>query len=358
MHVDGFRFDEAPILLRTETGALADGSPLLQAMAEDPVLNSCRFISESWDAGGAYTLGNFAAKYGWSEWNGKFRDTVRSFVKGTDGFAGIFASCICGSSEVYGKNSSPTKSINFITCHDGFSLYDLVSYNSKHNEANNEGNRDGIDNNLSWNCGSEGGTEDPHILTLRQKQMRNMILALVVSRGTPMILMGDEYGHTKQGNNNAWCQDSALNWFHWNSLAVDTYGLARFTSLCLRFRSNHHLLCAEKFVGSADIEWHGTTPNNPDWSPTSRLVAFTLKDVANSVYIFVAFNAYWTPKDVELPHPDKVWLSVINTAQAPPNDFCEENPPPAPIRCVAHGPNTSSVLTMEPYSSMLLIAAM
>eukprot|EP01105_Mastigella_eilhardi_P022540 TRINITY_DN5558_c0_g1_i5.p2 TRINITY_DN5558_c0_g1~~TRINITY_DN5558_c0_g1_i5.p2 ORF type:complete len:262 (-),score=70.07 TRINITY_DN5558_c0_g1_i5:40-825(-) len=260
------------------------------------------------------------------------------------------ARCIAGSSEVY--RTSPRHSINFVTCHDGFSLRDLVSYNTKNNLANGEANRDGIDDNCSWNCGSEGPTTDPEIDRLRQRQMRNFVVALTVSRGTPMLLMGDEYGHTKGGNNNAWCQDGLLNYFDWDAAEEDRDGLARFVSLCLQFRADHTLLCAERFVNEKDIEWHGADGGAPDWSRSSRFVAFTLKDTARSEFLYVAFNARWEPADVRVPRADScVWLRVADTALPPPHDFVPYNPPPAAL-------TASGTYHMPDHSTVILCAAM
>lgn len=348
--VDGFRFDEATILARDERGTLEQRNGLLWAIARDPCLSKCLMIAESWDAAGGYQQGHFAREHGFAEWNGRFRDTVRSFVKGTDGFAGQFASCLAGSTELY--PDSPRFSINFVTCHDGFSLRDLVSFNVKHNEPNGEGNRDGVDSNLSWNCGHEGIDPPPpaEVVELRERQMRNFLVALFVSRGVPMIKMGDEVGMSHGGNNNPWCLDGPVNWLNWSALYEGGSGmwLSRFFNALSTFRRSRTLIRTPTSFTDRDVEWHGLEPGKPDWSPNSRFVALTLKNPASAEYIFVAFSAYWHEVTVHLPRcGDSVWLTFVNTSNPPPNDITDSNPPPVP----------GDSVTMKPYSSIILIAS-
>lgn len=217
MHVDGFRFDLASILTRDKDGSVLSNPPLIEEISKDPVLAHVKMIAEAWDAAGLYQVGSFPSFGKWAEWNGRYRDTVRRFWKGAGGQTGIFATRLCGSEDLYGLRS-PYHSINFVTAHDGFSLHDLVSYNTKHNLANGESNRDGSNDGESWNHGIEGPTSDPNILHLRERQLRNFFFTLLTSQGVPMLLMGDEYGHTKQGNNNTWSHDNRLNWFQWDTL--------------------------------------------------------------------------------------------------------------------------------------------
>ncbi len=291
MHVDGFRFDLASILVRSHDGIPLANPPLIEALSQDPILADTKLIAEAWDAGGLYQVGSFPGKGVWAEWNGKFRDDVRSFMKGSDGIVGTLATRISGSEDLYGKGHFSNKSINFITCHDGFTLADLVSYNGKHNENNGEGNRDGDNNNLSWNCGAEGATDDPAILGLRERQRKNFHVALMVSQGVPMILMGDEYGHTKGGNNNTWGHDSRLNWFQWDTLEKNA-PFFRFYQQMIAFRKAHPVLMRGSFLSQKEITWHGTEPEKADWSGKNRFLACSLHDAPNHYTLYIAFNAF------------------------------------------------------------------
>lgn len=327
-HVDGFRFDLASIFTRGQDGKVLDLSPIIDRISQDPILSHCRLIAEPWDAAGLHQVGRFS-QYSWSnqeqwmEWNDDFRCTVRCFLKGTPGFAGKFATKLCGSEDQYGKEGSPLNTINYIVSHDGFTLKDLVSYNHKHNEENDEGNRDGMDNNNSWNCGTEGSTTDSHILALRERQMKNFCMALLLAKGVPMISMGDEYGRSKNGNNNTWCQDTEQNWFLWNELCK-CQSLHRFWKELIAFRQSHAAIRKDRFLTRDDIAWHGTSPYIPDWSEASRFVAYTLMDKDNDEYLYVAFNAGFTPVQVWLPEPPKgkVWVRIVNTGLLPPQDVC------------------------------------
>jgi glycogen operon protein len=282
-HIDGFRFDLAAILGRDAWGYPLSNPPLLETLAFDPILAKCKLIAEAWDAGGLYQVGSFPAYGRWAEWNGKYRDNIRKFLKG-DGTVGDAAQCLQGSPNLYAhQGRGPATSINFITAHDGFTLADLVSYNDKHNEANGENNNDGCNDNDSWNCGAEGWTDDSGINALRSRQMRNAIAMLMVSQGVPMILMGDEVGLRQNGNNNTYCHDNELNWLNWDLLKTNA-SLFRFVKNSIAFRNAHPVLRNKyhfqnrDYVGSgyADITWHGTQAWNADWSPSSRTIAFML----------------------------------------------------------------------------------
>ncbi len=335
-HIDGFRFDLAAILGRDPWGAPLSNPPLLETLAFDPVLAKCKLIAEAWDAGGLYQVGSFPAYGRWAEWNGKYRDTVRCFLKGDPDRAADMAQRLQGSPDLYSRGGrGPTASINFITCHDGFTLSDLVSYNEKHNEANGEANRDGANDNNSWNCGREGCTDDPEVTSLRTRQMKNAAAMLMVSRGIPMILMGDEVGRSQQGNNNAYCHDSKLTWLDW-SLVEKNAELLRFFSKCIAFRRAHPVLRGstffrgEDYVGSGlpDISWHGTRPWQPDWSEASRVVAFMLCGAhakggsAKDDTLYIAMNTYWDSLEFELPSPGegRKWHVFANTSAPSPSD--------------------------------------
>lgn len=324
MHVDGFRFDLASILTRAENGAPLPNAPIVEAISLDPILADVKLISEAWDAGGLYQVGGFYPGTRWSEWNGRYRDVVRRFIKGTPGHKTAFATALCGSQDLYGWRHSPTCSVNFITAHDGFSLADLVTYNGKHNEDNGENNRDGFDHNDSWNCGLEGHSSNKKIVQLRERQIRNFHLALMLSQGVPMVSMGDEYAHTRHGNNNTWCQDNELNWFLWDKLDVRP-GFHRFFRSLIHFRKNQPLLNRETFLEDKDITWHGLTPKNPDWGSDNHFVAFTLNQDGRPA-LYAAFNASHLPQTITIPTPSPGthWYWVVNTHHSPPDDFFDE----------------------------------
>lgn len=326
MHVDGFRFDLASILSRAENGAPLGNAPIVDAISQDPILADTKLIAEAWDAGGLYQVGGFYPGNRWNEWNGRYRDVVRRFIKGTSDHKTAFATALCGSQDLYGWGRAPTCSVNFVTAHDGFSLADLVTYNEKHNEENGENNRDGFDHNDSWNCGIEGHSSNKKIVYLRERQIRNFHLALMISQGIPMISMGDEYAHTRHGNNNTWCQDNELNWFLWNRLDFRP-GFYRFFRSLIDFRkTHHHLLARETFLEDKDITWHGLTPSNPDWGNDNRFVAFTLNS-DQSPELYAAFNAGHVTQTIHLPSPGegKQWHWVVNTHNPPPDDFFDED---------------------------------
>lgn len=326
MHVDGFRFDLASILTRDQDGSPLENPPLIEAINADPVLSKVKLIAEAWDCGGLYQVGSFPGKGKWSEWNGSYRDVVRRFIKGTDGQAAAFAQVLSGSENLYGHTQHPYRSVNFVTAHDGFTLRDLVSYQEKHNLANGEGNRDGANTNESWNCGYEGKTTNRKTLKLREQQMRNLHLALMLSLGIPMLCMGDEYQHSRQGNNNGWCQDNALNWFQWNQISRHK-PFFRFYQLCIQLRKSHPLLRRAAFLSEDDIDWHGKMPYAPNWDGANRLVAYTLKDPNLHRSLYVAFNANFKLASLTLPEPPHgtKWYRLIDTSLTSPHDF-EEQP--------------------------------
>jgi isoamylase len=329
MHVDGFRFDLASIFTRNSLGIPIGYGPLLEALTEDPILSSAKLIAEPWDAAGLYQVGGFVPdKIRWSEWNGKYRDSVRRFIKGELQAKGEFATRLSGSQDLYDARS-PLSSINFVTAHDGFTLSDLVSYNQKHNIENGEENQDGSDANWSWNCGIEGASTNPKVINLRKKQMKNFHLALMVSQGIPMILMGDEYGHTKKGNNNTWCQDNNLNWYNWDTLQ-DNSEFYRFYKGLIHFRKKHSLLKSPFFLTSTEIEWHGIDPYKPNWDAPEQFLAFLLKDPECKNDLYVAFNAQDKAVTVHLPKisKDSRWHMIVNSAAQSPDDFFEEDMAP------------------------------
>ena len=348
MHIDGFRFDLASILTRNEQGHPLVDPPIVRRIAEDPLLANVKLIAEAWDAAGLYQVGNFPSYGRWAEWNGKYRDIVRKFIKGTDGNAGPFAGIVSGSQDLYNYEGKPYFSINFVTAHDGFSLLDLVSYNNKHNLANGENNQDGANDNESWNCGHEGPTNNAKILMFRQRQMKNFFVALMISVGTPMMLMGDEYGHTHGGNNNTWCHDGPINYFLWNQLQQEKE-LFRFFKSMIAFRKNSPLLRRTEFLQTDDIDWHGINPFDPDWSASSRFIAYTLKDKAKENHLYIAFNATDTRPTIHLPPApaNKKWYRIVDTALATPNDYIDNPTQFQPQKVICK---------MEAYSSIILMA--
>ncbi|CDF32121.1 Isoamylase glycoside hydrolase family GH13, Hsp33 [Chondrus crispus] len=321
MGVDGFRFDLASILCRGVDGEPLADPPIIERMTKDPTMRDVKLIAEPWDCGGLYQVGTFPHFGVWAEWNGKFRDCVRRFVKGDGGMIGEFATRLCGSQDLYGDGRKPFHSINFITAHDGFSMHDLVAYDKKHNHQNGENNNDGEAHNNSWNCGAEGDTSDGNILALRRRQMKNMLVALLVAAGTPMLTMGDEYGHTKKGNNNGWCQDSELTWFDWGAAKADKHGLMRFTSKLVRLRRSVSSLQHDTFLSDRDIAWHGSNGGQPDWKSSYNFLAMSFKGACE---IYVAFNAGGESRDLQLPHVHGGWERVIDSNLEPPKDFADE----------------------------------
>ncbi|GAA2752362.1 glycogen debranching protein GlgX [Kitasatospora cinereorecta] len=313
-HVDGFRFDLAAILDRAPDGTPLADPPLLEQLAHDPVLRHCKLIAEAWDAAGLYEVGTFPAYGRFAEWNGKYRDTVRRFLKGDPGTAGELATRLAGSPDLYAGRGTAA-SVNFVTAHDGFTLHDLVAYNDKHNEANGEGGADGADDNNSWNCGAEGPTGEPEVRRLRLRQMKNAVALLLTSQGVPMLLAGDEFARTQQGNNNTYCQDNELSWLDWGLLDTNAE-LHRFVRRMIAFRQDHPVLRSGVHP-TTEIAWHGVRPGEPDWSESSRLLALTRTGDGEQIYL--AANAHWEAHELELPTPGagSSWCLIADTATDP-----------------------------------------
>src|SRR5438093_703390 len=310
MHVDGFRFDLAAILGRDESGEVMPHPPVLWDIESDPALAGTKLIAEAWDATGLYEVGSFIGD-SWKEWNGRFRDDVRSFFRGEEGSVGRFADRLLGSPAIYGhKEREVEQSINYVTCHDGFTLNDLVSYDQKHNEANGEHNRDGANDNRSWNCGVEGPTNDPAVEKLRNRQVKNFLAVTMFSAGMPMFLMGDEARRTQYGNNNAYCQDNEISWFDWTLLANHT-DVHRFVTLLNARRLLRDLepegqrVSLNRLLRGANLAWHGVKLGQPDWGETSHSIAFTVEVRREKLLFHLILNAYWEPLDFELPRVDK-----------------------------------------------------
>ena len=329
--MDGFRFDEGSVLARDENGMPVAHPPVVWQIELDEDLMDSKVIAEAWDAAGLYQIGGFPGDR-WSEWNGRYRDDIRRFVRGEPGVVGALATRVAGSSDLYqAQGETPANSINFVTCHDGFTMNDLVSYNVKHNDANGEGNRDGIDDNLSWNCGVEGVTDDPEIDALRTRQVKNFATILMLSRGVPMILAGDELRRTQRGNNNAYCQDNELSWIDW-SLAETNAGLLRFWKRIIDFRKRHAVVRKNRFFGGAvnergmpEVAWHGCRLNCPGWSdPDARVLAFTLAGFNGDADLHVMMNMYWETLEFDLPPlAGRYWYLAADTAEASPNDIAD-----------------------------------
>ncbi|MGA7949554.1 MAG: glycogen debranching protein GlgX [Thiobacillaceae bacterium] len=322
MHVDGFRFDLASVLGRNETGKLLANAPLLERIAEDPILRDVKIIAEAWDAAGAYEVGSFSERR-WAEWNGRYRDDIRRFWRGDDGMLGLFASRICGSADIYARSGKgPESSINFVTCHDGFTLNDLVSYRDKHNEANGENNHDGADANFSENYGAEGETTDRQIESIRKRQIKNFLLTLLISRGVPMLLGGDEIRRTQGGNNNAYCQDNETSWYDWHGL--EQHGeIFRFTRGMIAFRRAHPVLSREKFYTDAEILWFGPHGGLPNWIDPGEKQFACLIHGAEQQALYLMFNAGTDAVDFGLPGmpPGAQWRLAADTCREAPQDI-------------------------------------
>lgn len=339
MHVDGFRFDLASILGRDMRGELIPNPPLLEQIAEDPILHDIKLIAEAWDAGGAFQVGYFPGER-WSEWNGHYRDDVRRFWRGDHGMIGALASRICGSADIYQNNKkTPINSINFITCHDGFTLTDLVSYRAKHNLANGEENRDGCDANHSDNYGIEGVTDNPQINSIRLKQKKNLLATLFLSRGIPMLLAGDEFGRTQLGNNNAYCQDNPVSWIDW-SLLEQNQELFRFVTNLIAFRKQNRILSVEQFYSPHELRWFSADGGTPNWghdqclgchiywgkdggpslcllfNPTPFSVTFQLPIVEGNDWIKTIDTHLGEGKDVNFTENDEFWVRGSSLAVA------------------------------------------
>ncbi|KAH0993546.1 hypothetical protein GBA52_005029 [Prunus armeniaca] len=401
MHVDGFRFDLASIMTRGSslwdatnvygvpiegdlltTGTPLANPPLVDMISNDPILRGVKLIAEAWDTGGLYQVGMFPHWGIWSEWNGKYRDTVRQFIKGTDGFSGALAECLCGSPNLYQEGGRrPWNSINFVCAHDGFTLADLVTYNNKHNLANGEDNNDGESHNNSWNCGQEGEFASISVKKLRKRQMRNFFVCLMVSQGVPMIYMGDEYGHTKGGNNNTYCHDNyvffytfvhtlsvkpfslfimvvavlQINYFRWDKKEESSLDFFRFCCLMTKFRQESESLGLNDFPTAERLQWHGHAPGVPDWSERSRFVAFTLMDSVKRE-LYIAFNASHLPATITLPErPGYRWDPLVDTSKPAPFDFLSSDLPGRDIavKQYAHFLD-ANLYPMLSYSSIIL----
>ena len=355
--VDGFRFDLASVLGRDRHGNVVVEPPVINRISEDSLLRDSKLIAEPWDAAGLYQVGTFPGEGRWSDWNGRYRDDVRRFWRGERGMVSSLATRLCGSDDLY-RARGPIHSINFITCHDGFTLADLVSYNHKHNETNGEGNRDGADANWSWNCGVEGPTDDPLILALRKRQARNLMATLLISQGVPMIMAGDEFLRSQDGNNNAWCQDNAVSWIDWSN-REQNQDFYRFTKKMIALRIEHPVFRRRTFFGQEpgipEILWHGVEPARPDFSQESHAVAFALDGrrtdrpgVDRDFYI--AMNAYWRPLGFQIPASPsgRPWRRVVDTALPSPDDIVDAD----------HGPRVpiSQVYRVESHSMIILMS--
>lgn len=350
--VDGFRFDLASILGRNEDGSPMNKPPLLQSLAFDPILGKVKLIAEAWDAGGLYQVGSFPSWNRWAEWNGRYRDDLRSFLKGDAGYARTAVQRIAGSPDLYEPTSRGSNaSINFITCHDGFTLYDLYSYNEKHNEANGWGGTDGADDNRSWNCGAEGDTDDPEVLSLRYRLIRNACAVLLCSRGTPMFLAGDEFCNTQFGNNNPYCQDNGISWLDWNFLEKnrDIYEFFRYM---IAFRRNHTILrrCQEPCsFGFPDVSFHSERPWQADYHGESRVAGVMFAGEARTGgqddVVFLAVNAWWNAVPYTLPELPRGlgWKLAVNTEAEP---YFHETPIPIGREFLL-GPRSVAVFTIS-----------
>ena len=343
MHVDGFRFDLASILGRDKNGNLISNPPVLERIAEDPVLRNTKIIAEAWDAGGAYQVGSFPGGR-WAEWNDRFRDDCRRFWRGDDYLAASCATRIGGSADLYGDDGrKPYHSVNFVTSHDGFTMNDLVSYNGKHNEENGENNRDGSDNNSSFNYGYEGPTQNKSIEKIRNQQVKNFFCSLIFSQGTPMLLSGDEIRRSQRGNNNAYCQDNELSWLDWT--CMDTHKeILEFTQKALKLRRKHPVFRRPEFFEGKrhsgpqsalpDISWFGPDGHEPNWEKSNHFLAYRLSgnkhetlDIEDDWDFFVMCNSSTTDVTVTLPPParGKKWHGLIDTSAEFPHDFIAED---------------------------------
>jgi len=354
MHVNGFRFDLASILERDESGNLMTSPPVLWDIDSEPALADTKLIAEPWDAAGRYDVGRFIGD-SWRGWNGRFRDDVRSFMGGDRGAVGPLADRLVGSPQIYShKEREAEESVNFVTCHDGFTLYDLVSYNQKHNEANGEGSQDGMNDNRSWNCGVEGPTDDPAVETLRNRQVKNFLAVTMLSLGMPMIQMGDEVQPTQHGNNNACCQDNETSWFDW-TLVTKHANVHRFVRLLTARRLSGgtpldpQSLSLNQRLRKADRAWNGVKLGQPDWSFNSHSLAFTVHPPNGGLFFHLMLNAFWEPLEFELPQPGghsgSPWWRWIDTSLDSPQDIVEwQDAPTIPGTTYRAGPRSVVVL--------------
>jgi glycogen operon protein len=352
-HIDGFRFDLASVLSRGEDGEPMANPPILWEIESDPVLAGTKLIAEAWDAAGLYQLGSFTGDR-WAEWNGAFRDDVRRFVRGDQGMVRALAWRLTGSFDLFARKPSYSsrRSINYVTCHDGFTLADVVSYNTKHNERNGEGNRDGANENYSSNYGVEGPSDDPAIRSLRLRQMKNLLTLLMVARGTPMLLGGDEFGRTQGGNNNPYCQDNEVSWFDWR-LAESNAALLRFVRGLVALRKRHPTLTVSHTLGDRPFEqlleegvrFHGVKLDQPDWEYSSRSLGVQFEGVADDVDVLVFANAYEEALSFQLP-PARRWRRIVDTALDAPHDLLDEADAPL---------HRSRSYVVQPHSVVVLL---
>jgi glycogen operon protein len=362
MHVDGFRFDLASIFGRDSQGRVVPNPPLVERIAEDPIVHGSALIAEAWDASGLYQVGNFSSDRRWAEWNGRYRDDVRRFFTG-EGSAASLATRLAGSSDLYQTSQrGPLNSINFLTCHDGFTLYDLVSYNQKHNVENGEDNRDGDNNNLSWNSGLEGDPCPEAVLALRLRRMKSMVCLLLLSQGVPMLAAGDEFARSQRGNNNAWCQDNSIGWLDWSLLAQHN-DLRRFFKLCLALRRQFAIFSRQDFFAVAEgkrpaIEWQSLRPGEINWAEDCRVLGVTLREktAAGETSFFLAINGdpehylIFTAPEALTPGStprQRQWRLLIDTAAPAPDDFRETPPPLTRPEAISVAPLSVVVLGTE-----------
>ncbi len=340
MHIDGFRFDLASILGRDQKGNILANPPMIEVIGEDPVLRDTKMIAEAWDAAGLYQVGTFSTDPRWGEWNGKFRDDIRSFMLEHDNTVANLATRIAGSSDLYQTSGrGPLSSINFITSHDGFTLHDLVSYNRKHNLQNGEINRDGDNHNLSWNSGFEGATDETEILTIRNRRIKTFAALLLFSQGVPMIRGGDEFGHTQNGNNNAWCQDNPVSWLNWSLLKTNDE-LFRFFKLCIALRKKHNIFRREEFFepknrdngkkATAAINWQYLTPGKQNWNADCHGLAYSLHHTSNkedqgSFFFMINGNKAkilnFSLPEIRIGYTN--WYTIIDTSAETAIDFSD-----------------------------------
>jgi glycogen operon protein len=355
MHVDGFRFDLASVLTRDQSGAPLPSPPIVWDIESDPVLAGIKVIAEAWDAAGLYQVGSFVGD-SWQEWNGRFRDDVRRFVKGDRGAVSHLSARLLGSPDIYGyEEREPEQSINFVTCHDGFTLNDLVSYDQKHNERNGEQNRDGMNDNQSWNCGAEGPVDDPSVEALRCRQIKNFIVLNMLAVGTPMLLMGDEVRRSQEGNNNAYSQDNEISWFDW-SFVKRHREIHRVARMMIAFRARRDVaiegarLSLTELLEGSRLQWHGIALNRPDWSDDSHAIALTVASLRGRFTIHMMLNAYWERLAFALPaagdRSNQQWRRWIDTSLPTPDDICAWKEAPAV---------TGDTYVVEPRSSVILV---
>jgi isoamylase len=360
MHVDGFRFDLASVLSRDAKGEPSEDPPLVWMINSDPVLAGAKIIAEVWDAAGLYQVGCFAGDR-FAEWNGPYRDEVRQFIRGDRNTIKALAHRVVGSPDLYPHlNRGPNYSVHFVTCHDGFTLCDLVSYSEKHNEANGEDNRDGAAENWSWNCGAEGPTDDLAVQSLRLKQAKNALTIWAVSQGTPMLLMGDEVLRSQRGNNNAYCQNNELSWFNWDETIIQkdflrfAQQLIGFVQKLYVFKHDEPLIVTPQPIIEPAIVWHGVQLGQPDWSEDSHSLAFTLRYRQHDELLHIMLNAFWEPLTFELPPLilGQHWKRIVDTALSAPTDFCPEEIAPTVDHSFYEVAARASVVLMGTTSSL------